>query len=424
MLRKIKYHLIYALISVLGLAGIIIFYFLLMSSSRTVLQNEDRDKAYRTAMELEYIYFNNVSNSLYSMSTLDQLKEALEHKDINLLQDLLMVLKYSFPYSVVYIMDRDGTVVQGTAYNKKGDTFVGNNYSFRPYFYNTKYGESVIYPATGVTSGARGLYFSRGIFNNGEFLGTLVVKFGMDGIDKFLNAEDDLHLSVMSPEGVIFASSEESLIYKSLMPLTDFVKKKINDNQQFGNHELKVLGDFSGSDSLLINDSRYHCGTIDFHKTEWTLLYTKLFSAYRMRPEDRILLRIIIFSFIPLMIILFFLVRLLILKQEAEASLKLYNFMVEQSPVSFVVTDLNGAIEYTNPFFSEFTGFDGEKLIGENPRILKSGVHDRDFYENMWNTVMNGNAWNGEICNKSRGWKSFLGGCQYLSFERCQGKYL
>lgn len=88
-------------------------------------------------------------------------------------------------------------------------------------------------------------------------------------------------------------------------------------------------------------------------------------------------------------------------KQIEENTLKLSK-AIEQSPSSIVITDINGTIEYVNPKFSQITGFSYEELIGKNPRILKSGLQDQKFYQNLWDTILSGNEWRGEICNKKK----------------------
>ena len=75
---------------------------------------------------------------------------------------------------------------------------------------------------------------------------------------------------------------------------------------------------------------------------------------------------------------------------------------IEQSPLSVVITDLNGVIEYVNPYFSILTGYDSNELIGNNPKILNSGVQSKAFYKELWNTILAGNRWEGEICNKKK----------------------
>jgi two-component system, NtrC family, sensor kinase len=75
---------------------------------------------------------------------------------------------------------------------------------------------------------------------------------------------------------------------------------------------------------------------------------------------------------------------------------------VEQSPVSVIITDLNGNIEYVNKKFVEVTGYGLEEVIGQNPRILKSGKTAPEVYERLWKTITAGHEWRGEFQNKKK----------------------
>ena len=74
----------------------------------------------------------------------------------------------------------------------------------------------------------------------------------------------------------------------------------------------------------------------------------------------------------------------------------------EQSPAAIVITNTEGIIEYINPKFTKVTGYSLEEAIGQNPRILKSGKHDKEFYKKLWNTVLSGKEWKGELRNKKK----------------------
>ncbi len=83
---------------------------------------------------------------------------------------------------------------------------------------------------------------------------------------------------------------------------------------------------------------------------------------------------------------------------------------VEHSPVSVVITDVDGTIEYVNPSFTEVTGYTREEALGKNPRILGSKRQSGDFYQNLWDTIRNGRVWRGEFenvkKNKDHYWES------------------
>jgi len=76
--------------------------------------------------------------------------------------------------------------------------------------------------------------------------------------------------------------------------------------------------------------------------------------------------------------------------------------VVEQCPVTIVITDTHGTIEYVNPHFSELTGFTAQEAIGNNPRILKSGNTPPEVFERLWATILSGETWEGDLQNKSK----------------------
>jgi PAS domain S-box-containing protein len=85
-------------------------------------------------------------------------------------------------------------------------------------------------------------------------------------------------------------------------------------------------------------------------------------------------------------------------RQAEEARVRL-SAVVEQSAESIVVTGLDGAIDYVNPAFEQITGYARAELIGQNPRVLKSGKHDDAFYRSLWASLTAGEAWSGLITN-------------------------
>ncbi|MDH5612905.1 MAG: EAL domain-containing protein [Gammaproteobacteria bacterium] len=75
---------------------------------------------------------------------------------------------------------------------------------------------------------------------------------------------------------------------------------------------------------------------------------------------------------------------------------------IEHSPVSVMITDLEGSIEYVNPEFTRVTGYTAEEIMGKNPRFLSSGVTPSRQYVSMWNAMLEGRSWSGEIYNKKK----------------------
>jgi PAS domain S-box-containing protein len=82
--------------------------------------------------------------------------------------------------------------------------------------------------------------------------------------------------------------------------------------------------------------------------------------------------------------------------------LKKLSLAIEVSPVSIVVTNHMGIIEYVNQYNSKSSGYSSEEIIGQKTSILKSGYHTQNFYKKLWSTITSGNVWSGEILNKSK----------------------
>jgi len=86
----------------------------------------------------------------------------------------------------------------------------------------------------------------------------------------------------------------------------------------------------------------------------------------------------------------------------AEENIRKLSRAVEQSPVSVIITDLKGTIEYVNPKFSKVSGYSFDEVKGQNPRILKSEKTTSEDYKNLWRTILAGDEWFGELLNKKK----------------------
>lgn len=89
-------------------------------------------------------------------------------------------------------------------------------------------------------------------------------------------------------------------------------------------------------------------------------------------------------------------------QRQSELQIRKLSQAVEQSPVYIVITDPDGKIEYANASLLDKTGYSPDEMIGQNPRILKSGFHSTEFYKDLWDTVLSGRDWKGQLCNRTK----------------------
>ncbi len=94
--------------------------------------------------------------------------------------------------------------------------------------------------------------------------------------------------------------------------------------------------------------------------------------------------------------------RELIERKRAEEQLRLQSTALQAAANAIIITDAQGNIQYANPAFVEQTGYTLDEVLGQNPRFLKSGVHDQAFYADMWNTILSGKTWRSELVNRHK----------------------
>ncbi|MFA7294487.1 MAG: PAS domain S-box protein [Candidatus Omnitrophota bacterium] len=108
-------------------------------------------------------------------------------------------------------------------------------------------------------------------------------------------------------------------------------------------------------------------------------------------------------------------------RNKIEKELRELSVAVEQSPACVVITDLKGDIQYVNPKFTQITGYLPAEVIGKNPRILKSGEHSAEFYKNLWDTIVSGREWRGELHNKRKNGELYWEGAFISSIRNREG---
>jgi|GEM_PF-1670387 len=91
----------------------------------------------------------------------------------------------------------------------------------------------------------------------------------------------------------------------------------------------------------------------------------------------------------------------------AEETLRKQSLAVQQSPISIVITDTEGKIEFVNPMFTETTGYSQEEVLGENPRMLQRAGSRPEVYRQLWETITAGKIWEGDFHNRKKSGEPF-----------------
>ncbi|BBO90207.1 PAS domain S-box protein [Desulfosarcina ovata] len=136
---------------------------------------------------------------------------------------------------VCYLMDMRGITI-ASSNRDAPDSFVGQDFSFRPYFRDAAMGRRGAYLALGTTSGKRGVYHSHAVYDDPDAapIGVTVIKASIEKTEKALGLPSEDIVLVTDPQGVIFISNRDQWLFKLAWQLPDARRKQIAAKRQFG----------------------------------------------------------------------------------------------------------------------------------------------------------------------------------------------
>lgn len=345
---NIKKHFYYFIFLIIILILIIFIFMILL-----------RRLSYDNQLKDHHSFIQNLSdiiNTKYYSNYLDYVKKLSENKEIKKIlknelkiddEKVLNILYNSLNLTdseIIYVLDINGDVVASTV--SEGISLTGNNYSFREYFIKAAEGNSYFYPALGVTTSKRGLYFSSPVYdiNYYNIIGVLVFKVGFNEIDNILS-QYDFPILLTSVDNIVFSANNMDWIFKSIFQLSDETIEDIQKSQQFSDIKIESL-----EDDLLFkeyfNKKNYNYNYIYIYPYNLKIhsFFKKSFNYPLTRSQSNTLLIL----FIIIMIIYIF-VLLFILNIIKRINLeKEYSLVVENASEGIFVLQDNGIVKFHN----------------------------------------------------------------------------
>ena len=142
--------------------------------------------------------------------------------------------------SDIYVMTLDGKTVAASNFDRP-DSFIGQNFEYRPYFKDAAAGSKGRFFALGTTSGVRGYYFASPVRSHaGSIVGVIALKIGLDEIEAEWRAQE-YRILVSDPEGIIFLSTDPAWLYRGLLPLTPERIAKTDTSRRYADAEVSEL---------------------------------------------------------------------------------------------------------------------------------------------------------------------------------------
>ena len=109
-------------------------------------------------------------------------------------------------------------------------------------------------------------------------------------------------------------------------------------------------------------------------------------------------------------------------RKQSEEELSKLSSAVERTPDPVLIASANGTIEYVNAAFEKVSGFSAQEVIGQTPRILKSGIHPQEFYRHLWDTILAGRPWRGTFVNRRKDGQLYFAEASIAPIFSTQGK--
>ncbi len=143
--------------------------------------------------------------------------------------------------AATYLIDAQGTTLAASNW-RQPRSFIGHNYGFRPYFSDAiAHGLGRFY-GVGVTTGEPGYFLAAPVRDQGQLLGVVVLKVGLEALEQAMAGAGDI-LLLADADGIVFLSSDRRLRYRSLAPLPETTAERLATTRQYGPHLLTPLAD-------------------------------------------------------------------------------------------------------------------------------------------------------------------------------------
>ncbi|WP_328518488.1 sensor histidine kinase [Pararhizobium qamdonense] len=173
----------------------------------------------------------------------DDIKDLISHPGDKALRDAaniyLKEINSLLESADVYVLTLDGNTIAASNYESK-TSFIGENFSYRPYFQEAARGMQSRFYARGTTSFVRGYYFSSPIRVDGQIRGVIVFKVDIDSIENSWRG-GEYKLFVSDPEGIVFMTGSPEWLYSSTLPLNSARLQRTQASRRYAEAELKPL---------------------------------------------------------------------------------------------------------------------------------------------------------------------------------------
>lgn len=348
-----------------------------------VAEKEFKEKVEREAnLTLSSLHeqLGDVENAAKVLSQSEQLDAVLSSGgpvDLERANRLLDRVNSSMKLTVCYLLDRNGLAVASSNREEKS-SFVGKSFAFRPFFTGAMTGRLTTYFALGLITWERGYFVAAPVVDSrGAITGVVVVKRNIAPVGEFFRKYT--HAYLVSPDGIIFVSSKENYLYRSLWPVDEGRRSKLLSSRQFGNITFEPLlaSEPRTGSYVRFEKEKHYALRLLFGSDGWSLVLLDdphIVSTYRLFG--------IVLTVVFVLLLLFFFNLLLYKNRSLEAATDLlksksdWGRTFDTVPDLIAIIDANNRISNMNRAMAERLGVSQEEAVGRHCYELLHCSHE------------------------------------------------
>jgi len=376
--------LIFSLLTVLSAStGGYLYYSSLKTAAFQEAERQTASHAKMIAKNLSFSLSENIK-SVKTLAQMEELRVALTQRNDHTLARANAMLDHfneNLGTDVCYLMEPEGNTI-ASSNRADPDSFVGENFSFRPYFQKAIQGTPTTYLALGVTSGKRGVYYSHPVYGNGQRspIGIVVIKASIGLIEKELPSFSNEIVLLVDPDGIIFISNYHDWLFRSLWKLSPKDISRISDSFQFGKGPWKWTGLKITEKEYVegLSGRRYLMNRLPLnHYPGWSVVHlnnleaiSKMVSGPLIRITGPIVLTLCVF--VGFAVFLLYrkasdeIVRRKLFEKALQESEKRYRSIYHNTPAMLHSVDTKGRLVSVSDNWLEMLGYEREEVIGEH----------------------------------------------------------
>ncbi len=316
--------------------------------------------------------------TLAGMRGLQQALAQPDEASLKRANEILDHFQSTLGVEVCYLMDRRGVTI-ASSNRRAPDSFVGQNFGFRPYFQQAIHGKPTTYLALGATSHRRGAYSSHPVYRDRDPhpLGVVIIKSSIEQVEDLVTSDEE-RVFVMDPHGIVFVSSRPEWLLHTVEKLSPQETSRLAASRQFGSGPWKWAGLTLTDEQTAVDRKgvKYQVGQLELDNYPgWKVVQlrgprtmAKIFADPHLKITASVIAVLAMLVGVSVGLLYWRASRDIVRRKEAEQALQnseeRYRAIFNSAPAMLHSIDTEGRLVMVSDHWLETLGYAREEVIG------------------------------------------------------------